>query len=45
MTTEQRNEVVWAVDRPHNNLLLYYCIVSLVAGPFFPLILVPLFLR
>ena len=45
MTTEQRNEVVWAVDRPHKSLLTYYCIVSLIAGPFFPLILVPLFLR
>ena len=45
MTTEQRNEVVWAVDRPNQKLLTYYCIVSLIAGPFFPLILVPLFLR
>lgn len=45
MSTEQSNEIVWAVDRPHKSLLTYYFIVSLVLGPFFPLILIPLFLR
>jgi membrane protein YdbS with pleckstrin-like domain len=45
MSTVQSNEIVWAADRPHKSLLTYYFIVSLVLGPFFPLILIPLFLR
>ena len=28
MSTEQSNEIVWAVDRPHKSLLTYYFIVS-----------------
>lgn len=36
---------VTALDRPHPWLLAYYALFSLVAGPFFPLLLVPLVFR
>lgn len=36
---------IFALERPHRDLLLYYAIFSLVAGPLFPLLLIPLFLR
>lgn len=33
------------VRYPDRSLLYYYCLVSLFAGPFFPMILVPLFFK
>jgi uncharacterized membrane protein YdbT with pleckstrin-like domain len=36
---------VRAITQPHPSLMTYYTLASLVAGPFFPLLLVPLFFR
>ena len=36
---------VRAITHPHSSLLTYYALASLLAGPFFPLLLVPLFFR
>ena len=30
-----------AIRRPHPNLLRYYCLLSLLLGPFFPALLIP----
>ncbi len=39
------DERVRAIERPSQNLLLYYALTSLLLGPLFPLILIPLFFR
>lgn len=36
---------VEGLNRPHRNLLKYYVLMSLLAGPFFPLVLIPLYFR
>jgi membrane protein YdbS with pleckstrin-like domain len=36
---------VLAIERPHANLLKYYALASLLAGPFFLLALIPLYFR
>jgi putative membrane protein len=41
LTTEE----ILAIERPHESLMTYYALSSLVAGPFFPFVLVPLFFR
>jgi putative membrane protein len=33
------------IERPHDSLMTYYVLASLVAGPFFPFVLVPLYFR
>jgi putative membrane protein len=38
-------EPVPAIERPHDSLMTYYILSSLVAGPFFPFVLVPLYFR
>lgn len=38
-------EAVPAIERPHDSLMTYYVLASLVAGPFFPFVLVPLYFR
>lgn len=38
-------ERVFALERPHPSLFRYYLLVSLVAGPFFPVVLAPLYFR
>lgn len=39
------NEEILAIERPHESLMTYYVVSSLVAGPFFPFVLVPLYFR
>ncbi len=34
-----------AIERPHSGLLTYYVLASLVTGPFFPFVLLPLYFR
>lgn len=34
-----------AIDRPHSNLLRYYCLLSMLLGPLFPLLLAPKVLK
>jgi len=41
LTTDQ----ILAIERPHENLMTYYALSSLAAGPFFPIVLVPLYFR
>ncbi len=41
LTTEK----ILAIERPHESLMTYYVVSSLAAGPFFPLVLVPLYFR
>jgi len=41
LTTEE----ILAIERPHESLMTYYALSSLVAGPFFPFVLVPLYFR
>jgi len=36
---------IFAIERPDQSLLTYYVLASLVAGPFFPFVLVPLYFR
>lgn len=36
---------VLAIERPHSNLLIYYGLSSLVLGPFFFILLIPLYFR
>lgn len=36
---------VFAIQRPSPSLMKYYFVSSLVVGPFFPLLLIPLFFR
>ena len=36
---------VFAIERPHQNLLVYYGLSSLVLGPFFFFLLIPLYFR
>lgn len=38
-------EAVPTIERPHDSLMTYYVLASLVAGPFFPFVLVPLYFR
>ena len=38
-------EEIIAIERPDSSLMSYYILASLVAGPFFPFILVPLYFR
>ncbi len=35
----------YAISRPDKSLLWYYVLVSLAAGPFFPLVLIPLYFK
>jgi membrane protein YdbS with pleckstrin-like domain len=41
LTTDQ----ILAIERPHESLMTYYALSSLAAGPFFPIVLVPLYFR
>ena len=41
LTTDE----ILAIERPHENLMTYYALSSLAAGPFFPFVLVPLYFR
>jgi len=34
-----------AIERPHASLMTYYVLASLLAGPFFPFVLLPLYFR
>jgi len=36
---------ILAIERPHESLMTYYLLSSLAAGPFFPLVVVPLYFR
>jgi putative membrane protein len=36
---------IFAIQRPNGALMTYYVLASLVAGPFFPFVLVPLYFR
>ena len=45
MLSDEENEVVRSLERPDDDLLKYYFLVSLLAGPFFPILLLPLFFR
>jgi putative membrane protein len=38
-------EQIFAIERPNGALMTYYVLASLVAGPFFPFVLVPLYFR
>ncbi len=39
------NDEILAIERPHESLMTYYMLSSLVAGPFFPFVLIPLYFR
>ncbi len=39
------DEEILAIERPHESLMTYYMLSSLVAGPFFPFVLIPLYFR
>ena len=39
------HQAVPAIERPHESLMNYYMLSSLVAGPFFPFVLLPLYFR
>ena len=43
--TQAELRQVLAIERPHPNLLTYYLLASLLAGPFFPIPLVYLYFR
>lgn len=45
MLSGTENEVVRSLERPHDDLLKYYFLTSLLAGPFFPIPLLVLFFR
>ena len=36
---------ILAIERPDSNLLTYYAVASLAAGPFFPFVFIPLYFR
>jgi putative membrane protein len=36
---------IFRIERPDSSLMSYYVLASLVAGPFFPLVLLPLYFR
>jgi len=38
-------EEIYAIERPDSALMSYYVLASLMAGPFFPFVLVPLYFR
>jgi membrane protein YdbS with pleckstrin-like domain len=38
-------EEIFRIERPDQSLLSYYVLASLLAGPFFPFVLVPLYFR
>ncbi len=38
-------EEIFVIERPDSALMSYYVLASLVAGPFFPFVLVPLYFR
>ncbi len=38
-------EAVPAIERPHDSLMTYYVLASLMAGPFFPFVVLPLYFR
>ena len=38
-------EEIFRIERPDSSLMSYYVLASLVAGPFFPFVLVPLYFR
>lgn len=39
------DQEIYALERPIPNLLVYYSLTSLILGPFFPVLLLPLYLR
>lgn len=41
----QTADEIFAIARPDSNLLNYYVLASLAAGPFFPIALIPLYFR
>ncbi len=45
MTALELSDRVRSLERPNSNLLKYYFLCSLVVGPFFPLVLLPAYLR
>lgn len=38
-------EEIFRIERPDQSLMSYYVLASLVAGPFFPFVLIPLYFR
>jgi putative membrane protein len=38
-------EEIFRIERPDSSLMTYYVLASLMAGPFFPIVLVPLYFR
>ncbi len=45
LPTSLSNDEILAIKRPHESLMSYYMLSSLVAGPFFPFVLIPLYFR
>ena len=45
MTATEPSDRVRALERPHPSLLKYYILCSFIVGPFFPLVLLPAYLR
>ena len=45
MTADTVEGHLASLERPHDNLLKYYLICSLIVGPFFPFLLIALYLR
>lgn len=44
-TSSLTPDAIFAIERPDSSLMSYYVLASLVAGPFFPFVLVPLYFR
>ena len=36
---------IFAIERPHRNLLTYYLMAALITGPAFPFVALPLYFR
>lgn len=45
LPTALTSDEILAIERPHENLMTYYILSSLAAGPFFPFVAVPLYFR
>ncbi len=45
MSSLRDDGAIHALDRPHEDLLKYYVLRSLILGPFFPVLLIPSYLR
>jgi putative membrane protein len=43
--TSLTSEQIFAIERPDHALMTYYVFASLIAGPFFPFVLLPLYFR